>query len=115
MMGYDNTNTGLLFKNDKQGHDNWPDYQGKIDVDGTEYWLSAWIKDGKNGKYMSLAVKAKSDSARSSRDAKPEPQPQQSRRSEATGDFEDDIPFIVNECMVETGSKFERRMRRARR
>jgi hypothetical protein len=64
-MAYDNTNSGLLAKNDKQGNENRPDYRGSINVDGTEYWLSAWIKTGRDGtklagqKYMSLSVKPK--------------------------------------------------------
>jgi len=28
-------------------------------VDGNEYWLSAWIKEGKSGKFMGLAVSPK--------------------------------------------------------
>ena len=64
-MAYDNTNSGLLAKNDKQGNDSRPDYRGSINVDGTEYWLSAWIKTGRDGtklagqKYMSLSVQPK--------------------------------------------------------
>jgi hypothetical protein len=58
-------NSGLLAKNDKQGNENRPDYRGSINVDGTEYWLSAWIKTGRDGtklagqKYMSLSVQPK--------------------------------------------------------
>lgn len=61
-MQYDNTNTGMLRKNQKKEKDNHPDYRGKINVDGVEYWLSAWIKVGREGtklageKYMSLSV-----------------------------------------------------------
>ena len=58
---YDNTNTGALFKNDKEGNDKRPDYKGKIDIGGREYWLSAWVrtkKDG-SGKYLSLKAEAK--------------------------------------------------------
>lgn len=64
-MSYDNTNSGLLAKNDKQGNENRPDYRGSINVDGREYWLSAWIKTGRDGtklagqKYMSLSVQPK--------------------------------------------------------
>ena len=59
-MTYDNTNRGVLFKNDKKENDQHPDYKGKINVGGTEYWLSAWIKmDKKGDSYMSLSVKAK--------------------------------------------------------
>jgi hypothetical protein len=56
-------NSGVLFKNDKKENDRAPDYKGNIMVDGQEYWLSAWIKEGKMGKFMGLAV--------SPRDAQP--------------------------------------------
>lgn len=57
---YDNTDTGALFKNKEKSSDRAPDYQGNINVGGQEFWLSAWLKESKNGeKYMSLAVKAK--------------------------------------------------------
>ena len=61
---YDNTNRGVLFKNDRKESDNHPDYTGKIDVDGDEYWLSAWIKTGKKGKFMSLSVKPRDEQPR---------------------------------------------------
>ena len=53
---FDNTNRGVLFKNDKQGNEKRPDYTGKINVEGTDFRLSAWIKEGDTGKYMSLSV-----------------------------------------------------------
>jgi hypothetical protein len=56
-------NSGVLFKNDKKDTEKHPDYKGNIMVDGNEYWLSAWIKQGKTGKFMGLAV--------SPRDAQP--------------------------------------------
>ena len=69
-MEYDNTNSGALFKNDKKETEKHPDYRGSINVDGTDYWLSAWIKTAKTGgKYMSLAVTAK-DAPREKQDAK---------------------------------------------
>lgn len=56
---YDNNMRGVLFKNDKKQKDTHPDYKGSAEVDGVDYWLSAWIKEGKNGKYMSLSFQLK--------------------------------------------------------
>jgi len=52
-------NSGVLFKNDNKDNEKKPDYKGSIMVDGNEYWLSAWIKEGKSGKFMGLAVSPK--------------------------------------------------------
>lgn len=55
-MSYDNTNKGVLFKNKKKETDKHPDYNGSINIDGTDYWLSAWINEAQDGsKYMSLS------------------------------------------------------------
>jgi hypothetical protein len=58
---YDNTNRGVLFKNDDKKAPNHPDYKGRVDVAGTEFWLSAWIKEGKSGKFMSLSITPKEE------------------------------------------------------
>lgn len=81
---YDNSNKGVLFRNDRKERDNHPDYQGSINIDGRDYWLSAWIKTDKTGKkYMSLAPKAK--------DAEPaKPAPREPGSDDA---FDDDLPF----------------------
>lgn len=50
---------GSLFKNDKKESDNHPDYKGSILINGVDCWLSAWLKTGKNGKWMSLSAKPK--------------------------------------------------------
>ena len=60
-MEYDNTNRGVLFKNDRKETERHPEYKGSINVDGQEFWLSAWVKDGKSGKFMSLSVTPKND------------------------------------------------------
>jgi hypothetical protein len=58
MSEYDNNNRGVLFANDKGDNKNRPDWKGRIDVNGQEYWLSGWIKDrnGTNEKYISLSL-----------------------------------------------------------
>lgn len=82
MSDYDNTNSGALFKNDKKSTDKHPDYRGQINVDGIEFWLSAWIKTGKSGKFMSLSVQPKEAQA-------PKPALKQVKQV----DDMDDMPF----------------------
>jgi hypothetical protein len=51
-------NSGSIFKNDKKGNENWPDYQGKAVVDGVEYYTSIWVKKSASGTmYMSQTFK----------------------------------------------------------
>jgi hypothetical protein len=101
---YDNTDRGVLFKNDRKETDNHPDYTGQINVGGCEFWLSAWIKDGRKGKFMSLSVKPKEDAARrtSTPPAPPRQRPKDERYragapapapSHGFDDMDDDIPF----------------------
>lgn len=62
MSNYDNTNSGALFKNDKDGNESRPDYKGSINVGGVDYWISSWLKTSKKGtKFMSLSVQPKDE------------------------------------------------------
>ena len=87
-MSYDNSNSGLLAKNDKQGNESRPDYRGSINVEGREYWLSAWIKTGRDGtklagqKYMSLSVQPKDASYGGAPAAAPAPAPAPARMTQ---------------------------------
>ena len=57
---FDNSNSGALFKNTEKQTDNHPDYKGQINVAGTDYWISSWLKTSSKGvKYMSLSVTLK--------------------------------------------------------
>ncbi len=51
--------SGILFKNDRKEKDSHPDYTGRATIDGVEYFMSAWIKDGAKGKFMSFSFKPK--------------------------------------------------------
>lgn len=63
-MTYDNTNSGALFRNQKKETEKHPDHTGTINVEGREFWLSAWVKTSKSGqKFFSLAVKQKDGAA----------------------------------------------------
>lgn len=90
-MAYDNTNSGILSRNERKEQDNHPDFTGVINVNGVDYWLSGWTKEGKEGskmqgrKFFSLSVKPK-DAPREA--AKPIPAP-----SSNFDDMDSDIPF----------------------
>jgi hypothetical protein len=84
-MEYDNTNRGALFRNDdKDQNDNQDrDYFGSLDIEGTEYWLSGWVRTSKKSgkKYLSLSVKPKIE------------KPAESERKSPAENFGDEIPF----------------------
>lgn len=81
---YDNTDRGVLFKNDRKEQDNHPDYKGSLNVGGVEFWLSAWIKQGEKGKFMSLSVKPKEQK---------QAEPQRRQPPPRRGRPDDDQPF----------------------
>ena len=81
-------NSGALFKNDKQGVENRPDYKGDVNVNGVEYWISAWLKEGKNGKFMSLSFQPKQKPGSVS-----QPQANRPKGPAAVADMEDNVPF----------------------
>ena len=48
--------SGSLFKNDRKTTENHPDYTGTIMVNNRECYLSAWVKEGKKGKFFSVSI-----------------------------------------------------------
>ena len=106
-MAYDNTNTGLLSRNDRKEKDTHPDYKGQINVDGVEYWLSGWVKERKDGtgKFFSLSVSPK-NAAPASKPAR------QAAPSSGFESMEDDIPFISSAFACDTTTSKARRMAR---
>lgn len=70
-----------LFKNDKDGNEKRPDYDGDgLDPFGKPIKVSAWIKEGKKGKFMSCNIQYKTKG-----EAPTNPGPQEPS--------DDDIPF----------------------
>lgn len=82
---YDDTNRGVLFKNDRKETDQQPDYTGKVNVQGEEKRLAGWIRQSKAGKtFLSLSI---SDPLPPQETAPAPAQPQ------ADQPLDDDIPF----------------------
>lgn len=76
---------GSLFRNDKAGDNpKAPSHTGTCKIAGVEYRISAWVKDGKRGKFFSLAIQPS--------DYKPAARPQQ-EAVQKEADWNDPIPF----------------------
>lgn len=59
-MGFElKDNSGILFKNDRKEKDSQPDRTGSAMIDGREFWVSGWVKNGNKGPFMTLAFKPK--------------------------------------------------------
>ena len=65
MTDYDNTNRGAIWPNDRmrEGKKD-PEFTGSLDVDGVDYWVSAWRRkpDAKPGSpSLSFSVNRKDE------------------------------------------------------
>jgi len=90
MADYDNTNRGSIWKNDKKETEKHPDFTGSLNVEGVEYWVSAWKRKpdaNEKAPALSFTVKLKEDK-QAAKPAKP-----QSKSSGNPDDFDSDLPF----------------------
>lgn len=91
MKQYDNTNSGLLMRNENRTTDSHPEFTGSLNVEGRDFWVSAWVNTGKPGskiegkRYFSIKLSPKDAPNRGNT----------GRRNAATDfdDIDDDIPF----------------------
>lgn len=92
MAEYDNTNSGVIFVNDKRGNENAPDRSGTVNIEGREYRISGWIKDRegnplkkKDGTpFMKLRFTLKEGQ---------QPAPKATPKPAPVADFDDDLAF----------------------
>lgn len=108
-MPYDNNLTGILSRNDRRQKDTHPEYTGQCEIDGKQFWISAFLKTAgpqsktPGRKFFSLSFKPKDQQP-----ARPQQQPpaqsappQRERQAELPGtsapsrhaDLQEDVPF----------------------
>lgn len=100
---FDNELRGSMFRNDRKTKDNQPDYKGSCQIEGVEYWMSAWVREGKSGPFLSISYQLKEQRCtgaavddvlrptRAAADSAPrQPAPKSSIMDNS---YEDDIPF----------------------
>ena len=80
-MAYEQRDSsGILFRNDKKTKGTDRDYGGSATIAGVEYWISGWLRDGRNGKFMSFSFKPKQEALSSA-------------PKKVAADLSDEIPF----------------------
>lgn len=52
-------NSGTLGRNKNKTKETHPSHKGLATIDGVDYWISAWVKEGTDGKFFSLAFEKK--------------------------------------------------------
>ena len=75
--------TGTLGKNDRKTKETHPDISGSCVVDGTNYWISGWVKESARGKFYSLSFKQKDVVQQGERTV----------TAQSAQDFDDALPF----------------------
>ena len=71
-------NSGKFSKNKRKTEDKHADISGSANIEGVDYWISGWLKEGNDGKFYSLQFK---------------PKEAKEAVSKTNHDIDDDIPF----------------------
>ena len=91
MPQYSNEKRGVLFKADEKPTDKHPDYKGSCEIDRVQYWVSAWSRTSRNGKwFLSLQFVEKRVNDRPAAQTAKEPRPEEKY---SQNPIDDDIPF----------------------
>ena len=69
---FDNSNSGVLFRNDNKQSDKHADYRGEVNVAGIDYSLNGYVRASKKGvRFIAFKLKPKMQEAAAA-PAKPE-------------------------------------------
>ena len=52
-------NSGILSRVTDRKSDKNPEFSGSAEIDGVEYWMSAYVNEGEKGKYFKISFKPK--------------------------------------------------------
>ena len=88
MAEYDNTNRGSIWKNEKKEKDTHPDFTGSLNVEGKEYWVSAWKRKpdaSEKAPPLSFSIKPKEDAKEAPKAA--------AKPAKDVAKFDDDLPW----------------------
>lgn len=85
-------NSGTFSKNRNKDKDSHPDIKGQCTINGVDYWLDGWLKEGQNGKFYSVSFKEKEQQNRENRERLHEATKSFHAPAQQPDDF-DSIPF----------------------
>jgi hypothetical protein len=69
---FDNSNAGVLFKNENKQSEKHSDYRGEVNAAGLDYWLDGWVRTSKKGtKFISFKLKLKQEQTNKAKDPAP--------------------------------------------
>lgn len=75
-------NSGILSRVTDRKSDKHPEFSGSAEIDGVEYWMSAYVNESEKGKYFKISFKPKEQQGQSDGPAQRRPQKE-----------DNDIPF----------------------
>jgi uncharacterized protein (DUF736 family) len=93
-VAYDNSNKGALFQARDKKTENHPDYDGTINIDGQEYWLSGWKRTSAKGTtFLSLSAKPKQVPETAKRQDAAKARHIPAKSGSGFDDMDSDVPF----------------------
>lgn len=92
---YDDRNRGSIWKNEKKTTDKHPDFTGSLNVDGRDYWVSAWKrKEGASAKAPALSFSVKPKDGQEPKHNESSNKPSAvTRRGSMKDEMDDEVPF----------------------